>query len=140
MEVMRLASLAVGLLVLSLTAGCGPLEPRSGMACQQAPQRAPPPAEALDDVPSLIGRTPEQAAALLEDVPGLDVTWRYHYSTDAGGGPSGYSECWCVPPPDGRVDTVELLETNQLMVFVVRAGPIVGGRAQPVAGWGCDAE
>lgn len=139
MEVMRLAPLAVGLLVLSLIVGCGALEPQVGMACQHPPQRPAPPA-ALDDVPSLIGRTPEQAAALLEDVPGVDVTWRYHYSTEAGGGPTGYSECWCVPPPDGRVDTVEILETNQLMVYVVRAGPIVGGRAQPVQGWGCDSE
>lgn len=136
---MRLHAVAGGLVLVIATTGCGLIpEPQVGLACQIPPGR-PETVEAMREVPNLIGKTPQETAALLEaDDPGVEVTWRYHYSTQAADDTVGYSECWCIPPPDGEVTSTEITEFNQLLIFVSRDGPIVGGRAQPTLGWGCE--
>jgi hypothetical protein len=131
--------LASALVVAATASGCGALgflEAQTGLACQQPPDEAAPAAEVIEAMPDLRGKTPDQAADLLDDVSDIEVSWRYSYLTEAGGN-VGYSECWCVPPPDGVVQQAELAEGNLYIVFVERAGPIPGGRPQPVQGWGC---
>ena len=132
--------LAAGTLLAFSATACG-LTPEAqvGLACQAPPGPEVPVAGA--DPPDVIGLAPQEAAARLDiaDVS-AEITWRYHYSTEAGGGPTGYSECWCIPPPDGRVSEAEYTEAGQLLVFVEREEPMVGGRPQPTLGWGCSAE
>jgi hypothetical protein len=130
---------AVTLLAFS-AAGCGLIpEAQVGLACQEPPGPEVP----IDAIgpPDVIGLAPQEAAARLDmaDIR-TEITWRYHYSTEAGGGPTGYSECWCIPPPDGHVSQAEYIETGQLLVMVERDEPMVGGRPQPTLGWGCSAE
>lgn len=120
-----------------LVGGCGLELGQSGMACQEPP--APEVILGDRDVPDIEGMAPDVAAASLE-LAGIVPSWRYGYLTEPGG-PGGYSECWCVPPPDGIVEMVHADSGEQLIVFVDRqGGPIIGGRPQPQLGWGCDAE
>jgi hypothetical protein len=136
---MRLHAVAGELVLVIATTGCGLIpEPQVGLACQ-IPAGRPETVEAMREVPNLIGKTPQETAALLEaDDAGVEVTWRYHYSTQAADDTVGYSECWCIPPPDGEVSSAEITEFNQLLIFVSRDGSIIGGRPQPTLGWGCE--
>ena len=120
--------------------GCGFIpEPEAGLACQIPPGRAE--TEEAAERPEFIGKTPQQAAALADrQDEGIEVTWRYHYFTESGDSTSGYSECWCIPPPDGEVRAAQLTEFNQLLIMVQRDDRMIGGRQQPRLGWGCDAE
>jgi hypothetical protein len=131
--------LASAIVIAAAASGCGALrflEAQTGLACQQPPEAPAPADEVIEAFPDLRGKTPAQAAALLEDANEIEVSWRYWYLTEPGGN-VGYSECWCVPPPDGVVSTAELAEGNLYIVFVDRDSPIPGGRRQPVQGWGC---
>ena len=67
---------------------------------------------------------------------GLAVTWRYSYGI--GEGASGYSECWCIAPPAGRVTDVLYDSTGGLIVFVDPGQVLASARQQPRLGWGCD--
>ena len=139
-EMQRLSlwsAIAGGFLVAALIGtGCGIEIARSGLACQDPPTQA----EALGqrEVPNLIGMNPEAAAEALDDA-GIAPSWRYSYRTNPPGRTDGYSECWCVPPPDGLVNSVSAEPGEQLIVVVERSQPIDGGRAQPTQGWGCEA-
>jgi hypothetical protein len=131
--------LASAIVLAAAFSGCGGLslfELETGLACQQPPDEPAPDADVIEKLPDLGGKTPAQAAALLDGISEIEVSWRYSYMFEAGGN-TGYSECWCVPPPDGVVQQAELAEGNLYIVFVERAGPIPGGRPQPVEGWGC---
>lgn len=126
-----------GLLASALVGtGCGIEIGGSGLACQDPPTQA----EVLGqrDVPDLMGLTPDAAAEDLDEA-GIAPSWRYSYRTNPPGRTEGYSECWCVPPPDGVVSDVSMEPDEQLIVFVERSQPIAGGRAQPTQGWGCEA-
>jgi len=65
----------------------------------------------------------------------LALAWRYSYETSATGG--SYSECWCVPPPDGRVASMFYDDAGRLIVFVASDRSMFLARPQPENGWGC---
>jgi hypothetical protein len=69
---------------------------------------------------------------------GLAVTWRYGFDIGEVHVASGYSECWCVAPPAGRVTQVLHHSTGALIVFVDSGQVLPAARAQPRLGWGCD--
>ena len=138
---MRMRALAASLAWV-VAAGCGFLpEPVVGLGCQPPPDRP----EVVPENPErrqFLGLSPQEAAALLEaEDPGVEeVTWRYSYATDADDERVSYSECWCRPPPDGRVVDAFVTEYSQLIVMVQRDQPMLGGRGQPTLGWGCEAQ
>lgn len=128
---------AIGILLVATTAcGLAPETP-SGLACQDPPTAD----EVLGDrkVPQLTGMTPDAAGQQLERA-GIPASWRYEYATDPNDPRVGYAECWCEPPPDGLVRDIIAEPDAQLIVFVERSEPIVGGRPQPLLGWDCDEE
>lgn len=138
----RHSSGLAGVVVMVILGACGMLpEPEVGLACMppESVQAVEQPVETRNEFHHLLGMRPQQVEAeLAENDPGVEVTWRYQYPTDAGDGKVGYSECWCSAPPDGRVIVAEVTEFGQLLVMVEREAPIIGGRAQPRLGWGCD--
>jgi hypothetical protein len=69
---------------------------------------------------------------------GLAVTWRYSYAIGEAHGPNGYSECWCIAPPAGRVTQVLYDSTGGLIVFVDSGQVLASARQQPRLGWGCE--
>lgn len=66
---------------------------------------------------------------------GLKVTWRYDVRM-ADDAMTGFSECWCEPPPGGSVTGVAYGMASELVVFV-DGGIVTGLRSQPPRGWGC---
>lgn len=134
-----------------LVAGCGggfaPIGPPGatdpGMAgCQIAPapgstvREGEPlaPGEPMAGVP-VTTMTPRQVGEVAL-ARGLKVTWRYDYRF-AGDPSLGFNECWCEPPPDGRVIDVAYGMASELVVFVEAISPVPGPRSQPPRGWGC---
>jgi len=69
---------------------------------------------------------------------GLAVTWRYDFDIGEAHGTSGYSECWCIAPPAGRVTQVLYDGTGALIVFVDSGQVLPVPRVQPQMGWGCE--
>jgi hypothetical protein len=65
---------------------------------------------------------------------GLRATWRYTYST---GEASGFSECWCEPPPDGAVESLAYGLASEVVIFVDSGQTLSAPREQPSRGWGC---
>jgi hypothetical protein len=65
---------------------------------------------------------------------GLAVTWRYDVHV---GAQTGFSECWCIPPDDGRVTGVAYGMAGELVVFVDSGRTAEKVREQPARGWGC---
>jgi hypothetical protein len=119
---------------LAFLPGCGLFDVETGLACQEPPEGN---WQLTDqDIPDVSGMRPRQAAAAF-DRADLDVSWRYSYDTEEGGR-VGYSECWCIAPPDGTVDWTATSDAGWLIVNVTRSDPMPGGRPQPRAGWGCD--
>lgn len=55
----------------------------------------------------------------------------------AGPDAMGFSECWCEPPPDGRVTGVAYGMASELVVFVSSDRTMSTPREQPPRGWGC---
>jgi hypothetical protein len=78
--------------------------------------------------PADVGR-----AATAADLP---VTWRYHYGVGEQK-EIGYSECWCVPPSDGRVAAMSYDSAGGVVVFVDSGQRFAVVRPQPQRGWGC---
>ena len=74
------------------------------------------------------------------EVAGFGVTYRYQY--DVGpqpeNGSTGYSECWCVPPPPGEVFAVAYDSIGRVIVMVQADEARDSVRPQPVQGWGCE--
>jgi hypothetical protein len=48
-----------------------------------------------------------------------------------------YAECWCEPPPGGRVVNVAYGMASELVVFVDSGRTLAAPREQPIRGWGC---
>ncbi len=69
---------------------------------------------------------------------GLAVTWRYTFGIGQADGAHGYSECWCIAPPAGRVTDVLYDSTGGLIVFVDSGQVLATNRQQPRLGWGCE--
>lgn len=65
----------------------------------------------------------------------LHVSWRYTYAVTVTGG--GYTECWCIPPPEGPIGDMFFDEAGRLLVFVGATESMLVVRAQPLGGWGC---
>lgn len=92
------------------------------------------PGEPMAGVP-VTTMTPRQVGEAAR-ARGLKVTWRYEYGL-TGNASSGYSECWCEPPPAGRVTDVLYGGASELIVFVDAGVTYPAPRAQPPRGWGC---
>lgn len=138
------------ILVAALSSGCALLsdvEGNAGIVCQNGvgpgerrdgdPLAAGEPMAGLDVTsmsPSDVGR-----AAVGR---GLAVTWRYLYQFGApvNGEVSAYSECWCIAPPDGRVEGLAYDSTGGLVIFVESGKTLAAARQQPRLGWGCNPE
>lgn len=120
--------------ILATVPACGLTDDEGALACQQPPEGNWQLGER--ELPQVIGMKPDQAAAAFDRID-LAVSWRYSYTTE----PSrreGYSECWCVAPPDGTVDDAFVTDTGWVVVMVSRDAPMFGGRPQPRVGWGCE--
>jgi hypothetical protein len=86
------------------------------------------------DFPELSGMTPDEVLVALADED-VEISWRYSYDTEPPN--IGFSECWCVPPPDGTVMGASTGVAGEVIVSIEAPGPILGGRPQPERGWGC---
>jgi hypothetical protein len=135
-------------LVAAMSSGCGLLpwaDDNTGLVCQRG---VGPGVENLDNVDPLAAGQPmagldvtlmspaEVGNAAVER--GLAVTWRYTYGIGEAHGQNGYSECWCVAPPGGRVTDVLYDSTGGLIVFVDSGQVLASARQQPRLGWGCE--
>jgi hypothetical protein len=139
--------------LLALTAfvsACGLVPERvAGLECQRMPAGGGELREGEDPLAAggpfegvpVMDMTAEAVAQRAED-EGYGVTYRYQY--DVGpqpeNGGTGYSECWCVPPPDGRVIAVNYDAIGRIIVMVQSEQARDSVRPQPVQGWGCDEE
>jgi hypothetical protein len=134
------------LLVAAICAGCGLVpfaDANTGLECQRS---APPGAVVRDGDPTAVGEplagldvTAMSAAEVGQaaDAKGLAATWRYTFDIGEADGTNGYSECWCVPPPDGRVTDLAYDSAGRVVVFVSSGQVLVEPRRQPRQGWGC---
>src|SRR5688572_12854291 len=115
-------------LVAALSSGCGLLpwaDENTGLVCQRG---VGPGGVNLDNVDPLAADQPmagldvtlmspaEVGNAAVER--GLAVTWRFQYAIGEAHSRNGYSECWCIAPPGGRVTDVLYDSTGGLIVFV----------------------
>ena len=66
------------------------------------------------------------------------MTWRFSYAIGAAHSGNGYSECWCIAPPAGRVTQVLYDSTGGLIVFVDSGQVRASAPQQPRLGWGCE--
>ena len=136
--------------VAFLLAACGLVpETPAGLECQRMPAGGGELREGEDPLAAggpLAGLpVTEMAAADLgarAEELGLGVTYRYHYDVGAQpeSGSQGYSECWCVPPPPGRVTGVSYDAIGRIIVMVDSGEARDTVRPQPVEGWGCEEE
>lgn len=126
-----------GLLLASLVAGCSlvPNMDHGSSGCQNAggigPRSgaAPVTMAASDSVmPELDGLSPSAAAAA---ATALGQTVVFNVQIE------GYGECWCVPPPEGKVIASWWNQHGALFLQIegVDEGHTAGN--QPSAGWGC---
>ena len=78
--------------------------------------------------PELIGLTPVEAAQRAQ-AEGHTVVFNVQIP--------GYGECWCVPPPEGKV--VQTWWNDHGALFLMVEGVDLGhtGNDQPERGWGC---
>jgi hypothetical protein len=135
-------------LVAFLLAACGLVpEPAAGLECQRMP---------ADGRERREGEGPLAPGGPLAGLPvtdmdaadvgaraqelGFGVTYRYSYDVgpQPDSGSTGFSECWCVPPPEGRVFAVAYDSIGRIVVMVDSATARDSVRPQPVAGWGCE--
>lgn len=135
-------------LVAAMSGGCGLLpwaDENTGLVCQRG---VGPGGVNLDNVDPLADDQPMAGLDVTLMTPaevgnaaverGLAVTWRYSYGIGEAHGQSGYSECWCIAPPGGRVNDVLYDSTGGLIVFVDSGQVLAAPRPQPRLGWGCD--
>lgn len=136
----------MAIVLAALCAGCGGLPwAGEGLACQRPPPggaevRTGNPLAAGEPMAGLDVTTMTAAEVGAEAIDrGLTVTWRYSYRIGerTGDGEAGYSECWCVAPPDGRVTGVAYDSFGRLIVLVDSGLALSTVRGQPREGWGC---
>ena len=142
----RLGAGAFAAILLAGCTGFPGIDDQTGLACQNPPREVAG-ADARDPFgpgEPFANRDPttmaaaEVAAVAIE--AGLEVTYRLSYrigeaDTD---GALGYSECWCVPPPIGRVTDLGFDSGGRLIIFVESGQTLAQSRAQPRMGWGCN--
>ena len=126
-----------------VVAACGALPfAEAGRACTHPTLRAGAVAglgEPTDPGQPFAGRdvtamAPAEAERIAREA-NLDLTWRYSVAIGAGDG--GYSECWCVPPPDGTLSGLAYDTAGRLVIFVHSGQRTASVRDQPTEGWGC---
>jgi hypothetical protein len=141
--------LTLVILMAALCAGCSVVsswaDANTGVVCQRG---VGPGGANLDNVDPLAADQPMAGLDVTSMTPaavgdaaverGLAVTWRYTYEIGEAHGPSGYSECWCIAPPGGRVTQVLYDSTGGLIVFVDSGQVLASARQQPRLGWGCE--
>jgi hypothetical protein len=126
---------ALGLVLMGCSAV--PNLDHGGMGCQNAgdgkPHEGNPtdPGQPLAGV-DVVGSAPADVGREAES-RGLIVRYHLNYAT---GENTGYAECWCTPPSEGRVSEVFWGSGGQLFV-VAETDAKPGGRDQPLFGWGC---
>ena len=141
--------LVLPILVAALSSGCSALanwaDENTGIVCQRG---VGPGVENLDNVDPLAPGQPmagidvtimspaEVGYAAVER--GLAVTWRFSYAIGEPHSGNGYSECWCIAPPAGKVTQVLYDSTGGLIVFVDSGQVLASARQQPRLGWGCE--
>ncbi len=141
--------LVLPILAAALSTGCAILpwsDDDTGLVCQRGVGPGDPvregdpraPGEPLAEV-DVTAMTPAQAGEAAV-AAGLAATWRYTYKVGPPleEGWQGYSECWCVPPPGGRVSDVAYDSTGGLILFVDSGQTLAASRPQPRLGWGCE--
>ena len=145
-----MCSVTLGPLFALAVAACGGFEfGPTGLECQRMPAgggdmsegRDPKaPGEPLSDL-NLDAMSPAAVGDVATEA-GLGVTWRYEYKVgeQPESGASGYAECWCVPPPGGRVSDVAYDSIGRVVVFVDSGEHRSTVRPQPESGWGCEPE
>jgi hypothetical protein len=111
--------------------GCAPGLPDGAVAGVGEPTDAGQPFAGLEPTAMSIDEVVQIAADAR-----LHTSWRYTYATGITGD-SFYTECWCVPPPGGRIGDMFYDEAGGLIVFVASDDSMLISRAQPAAGWGC---
>jgi hypothetical protein len=129
---------------------CGGIEfGQTGLECQRQPPDGVDRSQGRDPTANgeplanldLEAMTAEEVGEVATDA-GFGVTWRFEYRVgqqpESGG--SGYAECWCVPPPGGRVTDAAYDSLGRIVVFVDSGEHRSSVRAQPRLGWGCDEE
>ena len=137
------------ILVAALCTGCSALSnwasDNTGIVCQRG---VGPGGANLDNVDPLAADQPMAGVDVTAMSPaevgttaverGLAVTFRFTYAIGEALGPNGYSECWCIAPPAGRVTQVLYDSTGGLIVFVDSGQVLASARQQPRLGWGCE--
>jgi hypothetical protein len=140
--------LLLPILVATLCAGCALLpwsDENTGIVCQRG---VGPGVANLDNVDPLAPGQPMAGIDVTAMSPaevgnaaeerGLAVTWRFSYAIGGAHGQNGYSECWCIAPPAGKVSQVLYDSTGGLIVFVDSGQILASARQQPRLGWGCE--
>jgi len=137
-------------LIALVVTGCGAFElAPSGLECQRTPADGGDLSEGRDPTAQgepLAGlNLGAMSAAEVGDVAteaGLGVTWRFEYAVgeQPESGSAGYAECWCVPPPSGRVSGAAYDSIGRIVVFVDSGEHRSAVRPQPELGWGCEPE
>ena len=117
------------LLVAIAVAGCSavPNLDRGSAGCQNAqgtgPREGSPPIE-----PLLIGKSPAEAESIAA-ARGHRVVFNVPIP--------GYGECWCTPPPNGKVVRAWWGEHGALWLMVEGVNAGHSADKQPLLGWGC---
>jgi len=145
-----IGSAVLGPLIALVVTGCGAFElAPSGLECQRMPAGGGDLSQGRDpkaEGEPLAGlNLAAMSAAEVGDVAaeaGLGVTWRYEYlvGEQPESGAAGYAECWCVPPPGGRVTDAAYDSIGRIVVFVDSGEHRSAVRPQPELGWGCEPE
>jgi hypothetical protein len=126
---MRVACrLSVWILVAASVAACSavPNMDHGSSGCSNAsgigqPSKAAP-------IADLIGLSPIQAATI---AAGRGHTIVFNVQI------AGYGECWCVPPPEGKVVDGWFTERGALQLRIDGVEEGHTAAEQPAAGWGC---
>lgn len=121
----RLLLLAVSVAIL---AGCGaiPNMDYGTSGCSNAHGIGPHQGDVTD--PAMIGRSPAEAAAVAT-AAGHTVVFNVPINS--------FGECWCVPPPTGKVVQGWWGEHGQLWLMVEGVEANHSPNEQPARGWGC---
>jgi hypothetical protein len=130
-------SLSLLLLLTVCIAGCSwvPNMDHGSSGCQNARGIGPTRDDTItgdarleEALPELVGLHPVEAAERAR-AAGHTVVFNVQIP--------GYGECWCVPPPEGKV--VQTWWNDHGAIFLMVEGVDLGhtGDDQPAAGWGC---
>lgn len=149
---MQLPAAVLAFVVSAVVSACGipsigPMGDDSAghLGCQQPPPPGVvvPEAEPIDPGQPLAGLDVQamtgEAIAAEARSKGLRVGWRYQYAIGEerpGTAQTGYSECWCIQPPDGEVIALFYGSAGEVVIMLQgQRRPAV--RPQPPRGWGC---